>query len=113
MEQLLELAKRLQDFRSQLEIWGITNEALIAVGLLAFCFFLLSVREVAGWFLKTGGLRREIRDLKSQVARLEEAISRLHEVRETPTDVPNQNKNISATGSESEGPAPRAFRLDH
>ena len=104
--QIMEWMKHLQDFRAQLEAWGVTAGGLVLIGLIAFALFLLSAREVAGWFLKTGGLREEIRSLKADVARLQATLDGV-EVEE-----PGEKKKDKLS-AKSEDAAARTFRLDH
>lgn len=96
--------KHLQDFRAQLEAWGVTAGSLVLIGLIAFALFLFSAREVVGWFLKTGGLREEVRDLRADIARLQASIDGIDS--EEPVDKPKDK--ISAKAE-----AARSFRLEH
>lgn len=113
---IIEAMTALQEFRAGLAEWGVTNEILILIGVAAFILWLLSAREVFGWFIKTHTLREEIRDLRREVIALKELIQERHEITEKPDT--NLKDKLSATKSESranaedERPASR-FRLDH
>jgi hypothetical protein len=109
----MELAtalKSAQDFRSQLALWGVSPEFLAAVGGAALILFLLSLREVLGWYLRTHHLREDVRALRAQIMALQ---GDLREVRDMVADLepeaaaPGKSEPASAT------PAATQFRLDH
>lgn len=104
--QVMEWMKHLQDFRAQLETWGVTTGVLVFIALIAFVCFLLSAREVTGWFLKTGGLRDEVRALRADVARLQATLDGV-DIAE-----PSEEKKEKVSAKKAEGDA-RTFRLDH
>jgi hypothetical protein len=60
----------LQQFRSQLDAWGVNNRGLWLAGALAALFFVLSVREVFCWFFQIHKVRDEVRSLRRELAEL-------------------------------------------
>ncbi|MBX3023241.1 MAG: hypothetical protein KF799_16320 [Bdellovibrionales bacterium] len=114
---IIEAMNVLQDFRARLEQWGIGNEALVFIGLIALVAWVISAREVLGWFFKTSGVRDEIRDLRREVLELQKLIQEMNEIKE-PTDL-QKKETIHALRREAEA-KPEAdektsgkFRLDH
>jgi hypothetical protein len=107
-----ESAQALQDFRSQLEVWGVTTQGLIAIALIAFFFFLLSAREVVGWFLKTSGVRDEVRELRGQIDQLQRSIDAMSGMQEKPEHPVEKISAKGKTGSEAAS-SRNTFRLDH
>jgi hypothetical protein len=111
----------IQTFRAQLETWGITTEFLIAVGLIAAMLFVVSLREVAGWFLKVNGLREEIRKLHKQNDELQlsldlirDSLLRMETARPVIVETPVEKESAAPapTADESNAQAKR-FTLDH
>ncbi len=98
------LLESIQNFRSLIDQWGVTAEALIAVAFLAIVMFIFSFREVAGWFLRVHTLRDEVKGLRQDIAELKSMMS--------------ANKPLDfeeADPSEKKEPekSTKAFRLDH
>lgn len=61
----------IENFRSMIEQWGVSQEALWIAGGIAAILLIVSLREVLTWFLKIQtltedlrALRREVKDLK-------------------------------------------------
>lgn len=107
---IMESIKAVQDFRSLLANWGVTAGGLVAIALIAFIFFLISAREVLGWFLKTGGVRDEVRDLKREIAELKELVERLNG---TEPQIEAPAEKITPLKKDAQASTARGFRLDH
>jgi hypothetical protein len=97
-----DLLKKIQDFRSLLETWGVSSALLWAVGAIAVFFFVLSTREVLGWYLRTNQLRDEVYALRKEIAELRAVLEG--------QPAPAQDKKGAETASKS---GLKAFRLDH
>jgi hypothetical protein len=106
-----DVLQRLQDFRSQLSDWGITNGMLWTIAGVAAVLFLLSVREVVCWFFRIHALRDEVRGLRKQLADLQRT---LNEASVAPEDTPAPLKpeELVRIAEGMREPAPK-FRLDH
>ena len=65
----------VQDFRSKLELWGVTNQALwVAAGVATILFF-ISLREVTCWYFRIYRVRDDIRSLQAQIDRLQTTLN--------------------------------------
>ena len=113
----------IQEWRTQIDAWGITNETLIAVGVIALVLFMLSLREVACWFLKTTQTQDEIRALRLEITNLHKTLERTREMmaeRATSSTV-MVNEEVAEEAAETLQPQPPAkeetpakrFTLDH
>lgn len=69
-----EILQAIQDLRSQLEVWGITNEGLWAAGAVAIFLFILSLREVLTWYLRIQQVRDEVWALRNQLAAMQKVL---------------------------------------
>jgi len=109
----------IQNFRAQLETLGITAEFLMVVGFFALVLFLLSLREVAGWFLRIGPLRQEIRSLKKQYEELQLSLDLIrdsllrmeNEAAVTPAAESHPVKPVPEQAGEA--PGAKRFTFDH
>lgn len=114
-EKWIEALNYLQEFRSQLEVWGVTNEFLFIVASISGIIFLFSLREVLGWFLRVPHLRSEIRSLNKQLAEaqrlLTEMNGKLSEGKPTTQTIENAPEEDDEDDDDSSG-RPQ-FRLDH
>lgn len=108
------LLEAIQNFRSSIDQWGVTAETLLAVAFLATVMFVLSLREVATWFLRVHSLRDEVRSLRKDIAELKGMMATsgpspiavtIEEEEEEPVVTISKKKD-------EEKPA-KAFRLDH
>ena len=90
----------IQNFRSLIDQWGVTSETLIAVAFLAIAMFILSFREVAGWFLRVHTLRDEVKGLRHDIAELKSMM------------IANKPLELEEARAPEEKP-PKAFPLDH
>lgn len=103
--------RTLQDFRSQLEDWGITSGLLILIGTLSAILVFISFREILGWYLKTHLMREEIQDLRRQLEGIQKV---LEEVRDGVTDLEAPLTPLKkAQEPEEKTPGSKHFRLDH
>lgn len=103
-----QVLQAVQDFRSQLEVWGITSEALWFVAVFASLLFALSLREVAGWYFRIHKMRDELHELRQQMAVMQEA---QEEALELLTNLQPQTPQAAATKTEPANST--VFRLDH
>lgn len=69
----------IQQFRTQLENWGITQQVLIGIGLVCTIVLLVSLREVAGWVLRVPHMRKEIHSLRLQVTEMHKTLNEMNE----------------------------------
>jgi hypothetical protein len=69
-----QILQAVQDFRAHLTQWGINSTWLWIIGGLAALFFMMSLREVAGWFLRIHQMRNEMRALRLQISELQHMI---------------------------------------
>jgi hypothetical protein len=108
-----EILQLIQDFRSQLELWGVNSEALWVVGGLAALLFILSLREVATWYFRINLVREEVRELRAQMLALTSMVQETRDFLIEPEAavVPMKPEELmkAAQGMKE---APK-FRLDH
>ena len=97
----------IQNLRSQLDQWGVTAEALIAVAFLATVIFVLSLREVGTWFLRVNTLRDEVKGLRRDIADLKTLIAAKPLVIEEEVEV------VAAAKKKDVEKQVRSFKLDH
>lgn len=102
-ESVLDL---IQNFRAQLDAWGLSATGLLFIGLGAFLVFLYSLREIVIWFFKLHALRRDIEKLHSKVDALTEMLTRLQTAAPTTLGEPAPVAKVVAKD-------PSQFRLDH
>lgn len=102
---LFETLKLLQDFRSQLEIWGVTSTYLWAAGFASLFFLALSTREVLGWYLRTNQLRDEVKAMRGQLTDMQKMLEKMGE-----TQIAATKRDEAQEPEESD---PKAFRLTH
>lgn len=116
--EIQEIVDGIQNFRAQLDTWGITPEGLIAVAAIASILFFLSLREVALWYLKVSHLRGDVRELRAEIAELKTLMTEKFEnvqickasVTEAPAEEPARKQ--ASTEVKQEAPVMR-FPLDH
>lgn len=65
------ILQAVQDWRGQLEDWGVNNQSLYVIGVVAAVLFLLSLREVSAWYFKINKIRDEVRELRGQMSDLQ------------------------------------------
>lgn len=107
MEKIELILKATQEFRSQLESWGVTTDYLIYVGLGAFLLFIVSLREVLGWYLRTNALRAEIRVLGEQVYQMQQSLDQIRD------HLDDSKKKSWKSEQEAEDRNLKPFRLDN
>jgi hypothetical protein len=115
-EKWIEMLSYLQEFRSQLETWGITNGVLIVIAVVSGVVFLFSLREVLGWFLRVPHLRAEIKSLNQQLTDAKQLLTEMNgKLSETkPTALVIETAQEEEDDSEESSPDGRPqFRLDH
>jgi hypothetical protein len=108
-----DILQLIQDFRSQLEVWGVNSEALMVVGGIAALLFILSLREVTTWFFRVNQVRDEVRKLRAQMLELQQILVETRDAIITPEApvVPMKPEElIKAAEGLRESPK---FRLDH
>lgn len=114
------ILQTIQDLRSQLEIWGIDNEALLVLGGVATVLFVLSLREVATWYFRVNQVREEVQSLRAQIQSMDATLKeialtlRAPQMAEDLTIPPLGKEDLLkiAEGMRKEAPAPR-FNFDH
>ena len=67
---VFEVMHGIQDARAQIAAWGLSLDSLLWIAGLAALAFLFTLRELLGWFLRLGEIRRDLRDIKAQLATL-------------------------------------------
>lgn len=65
----------VQNFRSTLELWGITNQVLLLAAGVASIIFAISLREVMCWYFRIYRLRDDIRSLQTQMEQLQTTLN--------------------------------------
>jgi hypothetical protein len=105
-----QILQSIQDFRSQLEVWGITSEALWFLGAAAGLLFLLSLLEVSSWYFRVNQVREEIREMRGQVANLQRSMD---ETRDLLESMQSEESETPSKGGKPESPTANLFRFDH
>lgn len=107
------ILQSVQDFRSQLEFWGVNNEALLVVAGVAAVLFILSLREVVTWYFRVNQVRDEVRELREQVASLQQMMQETRDFLLQPENpVAPMKPEELMRAAEGLREAPK-FRLDH
>lgn len=75
-----EILQTVQDLRSQLDAWGVTNEGLWAAGAVAVLLFMLSLREVLTWYMRVQQVRDEVRQLRTQMTLMQKTLLETQEL---------------------------------
>lgn len=101
----------VQQFRTQLETWGITQDFLIAVAAVSSIVFLLSLREVAGWLLRVPHMRQEIKSLRQQVNDMHKTLNEVNE--KILARAMSEEEDEVKTEAEPQSAGRPQFRLDH
>ncbi len=70
----------LQDFRSQLENWGVTPQTLIVTAGVATILLFFSLREVMNWYFRIYKVRAEIAALRAQLEVLQKTLTETREL---------------------------------
>ena len=67
---LFEILRDVQDARARIAQWGLSfgTLGLLASGVLVV--FLFSLRELLAWYFKINQLRRELREIKTELQKL-------------------------------------------
>jgi hypothetical protein len=114
-EKWIEMLNDLQEFRSQLDGWGVNTGSLIIVAFVSGVVFLFSLREVLGWFLRVPHLRAEIRSLNRQLAEAKQLLKEVNgklDAEGKTTVSRTEAAPEPEEGENSYGGRPQ-FRLDH
>src|SRR6266403_1832534 len=82
-----EVLQLIQDFRSQLDVWGVNSEGLWLVGGVAALLFILSLREVATWYFRVNQVRDEVRELRGQMMAMHAMLQETRDALITPEAV--------------------------
>lgn len=104
----------IQEFRSQLDIWGVTNSGLLVAGGIAALLFLFSLREVATWFFRIHQVRSEVRELRAQMMAMQQTLEETRDLLsqtalENEAEVPKKKDIVL----KPEGTSGARFRFDH
>ncbi len=94
----------IQNFRSQLEAWGVTNGTLMLVAAVAGIVFFFSFREVACWYFRISRLRDEVQSLRMQIETLQQTLDK--------SGTLSAEEDASAE-SQQNAATPNKFRFDH
>jgi hypothetical protein len=103
----------IQDFRSQLDTWGVNSETLMVVGGIAALLFILSLREVATWYFRINQVRDEVRELRAQLLVMHKMVAETRDYLiqpEAPVVPMRPEELMKAAQGMKEAPK---FRLDH
>lgn len=114
-----QVLQTVQDFRSQLEVWGVSSQALWFVGTAAALLFVFSLREVACWYFRIHQVQGEIRELRGQMMELQITLNQTRDLltngpaADNPTPPLKAEELIKISESMREPSAAAKFRLDH
>jgi hypothetical protein len=100
--------KIVENLRSSIENWGITNEGLWVAGALALIIFVFSLREVLTWFLKIQTIAEDIRYIRREIKDLKQFMQVEREVHE----IAMKAQEANAIPETQEAPSKR-FPLDN
>ncbi len=104
------LLDSIQDLRGQLEVWGVTYEGLIVIGLIALGVLLLSFREVIVWYLRISKLQSQVNAMNEQLAEMRKLLETSRRdgvrIREAGDDDEDDESEPAVTPN-------RRFHLDH
>ena len=118
-----EILQTVQDLRSQLDTWGVTNEGLFFAGAIAVLLFVLSLREVLTWYMRVSQVRDEVRQLRAQMTLMQKTMLETQELIAkqfggeitkplTSDELLSSAKTIRPQDSKSDS-NPTKFRFDH
>jgi hypothetical protein len=65
---VFEILRDIQEARARVELWGVNVRMLAIIAGVAFIVFMISLREILAWYLKINALRRELRELREELA---------------------------------------------
>lgn len=99
----------VENFRSLIENWGITNEALWTAGAIAAILFIVSLREVLAWFLKIQTIAEDLRHLRKEVRDLKQYMVVAREMSEIASQTEAAPVAVAATKEASD----KRFPFDH
>jgi hypothetical protein len=106
----------VENLRSLIEKWGVSNEALWVAGAAALVLLFFSLREVLTWFLKIQNLAEEMRSLRREVKDLKKFMEVAREVHEIAMNqkTDSSTEAMIAPIAEEEGKTPgRRFPFDN
>jgi hypothetical protein len=72
-----ELLNDVQDLRAALETWGITYEVLICIGISALALFLISLREIAVWYLRISQMQDQLLKMSRQLSEIQSSVDKV------------------------------------
>jgi hypothetical protein len=108
-----EILQMVQDFRSQLSVWGVNSEGLLVIGFVAAVLFVFSLREVVTWFFRVNQVRDEVRELRSQLILMQETLDEMKDrTLGKPEPVQPMKPEELVKAAEVLREVPK-FRLDH
>ena len=102
-----ELLNQIQDLRAALETWGVTYEVLICIGISAFALFLISLREIAVWYLRISAMQDQLIKMSQQLSEIKNSVDK---VKIGPVFVEPTAKAEEPTKNAAPG---KKFNLDH
>lgn len=101
-----ELLKSVQDWRAQLESYGINYDTLIVIGALALALFMISLREIVVWYFRIGQLHDQMRVMHDQLIYIRKTLEEAKILIQMPPE--------AGKSGEPAKPAPgKKFHLDH
>lgn len=107
----------IENFRSMIEKWGISGEALWVAGAIALVLFVFSLREVMTWFLKIQAIAEDLRALRKEVKDLKQFMTVAREVNEIvmsqKADEAAMTAAAAPAAAETEKAPSKRFPFDH
>lgn len=78
----------IQEFKNFFEQFQLDFPKLVAIFAVCLVVFIFSARELACWFFKTQGLRKDQNNLSDKIDRLEQLIQQMNSTPTPPPDMP-------------------------
>jgi hypothetical protein len=107
----------IQETRTMLENLGITPGLLVAAAVVAFLLFVVSVREVLGWYLRLHKLQSQMAATQAQIVQIQTQVAELHQHLlgdEASSPAKTSSTAITAASTDATPDGDRTlFRLDH
>lgn len=115
---LADLLQIIQGLRAQLENMGITAQSLWIALAVALVFFVLSLREVASWYLRVSQVRSEVRALRAELMTMQKTLDEVRGFLQSGAAAEDAVEKADEAEAESESRKPDSsgshrFRFDH